>query len=50
VTLTYPHIGNYGVNAEDVEAGKSMRGPGLVIKNLPLLASNFRKPRRCPST
>ena len=41
VTLTYPHIGNYGVNAEDVEAGK-VHAAGLIIKNLPLLASNFR--------
>jgi carbamoyl-phosphate synthase small subunit len=41
VTLTYPHIGNYGVNAEDVEAGK-VYAAGLIIKDLPLLASNFR--------
>ncbi len=41
VTLTYPHIGNYGVNAQDVEA-KQVYAAGLVIKNLPLLASNFR--------
>lgn len=41
VTLTYPHIGNYGVNAEDVEADK-VHAAGLIIKNLPLLASNFR--------
>ncbi|MBI5907732.1 MAG: glutamine-hydrolyzing carbamoyl-phosphate synthase small subunit, partial [Burkholderiales bacterium] len=41
VTLTYPHIGNYGVNAEDVEADK-VHAAGLVIKDLPLLASNFR--------
>jgi carbamoyl-phosphate synthase small subunit len=46
VTLTYPHIGNTGVNPED---GESSDGPaarvhaaGLVIKDLPLLASNFR--------
>ena len=42
VTLTYPHIGNYGVNAEDVEAEK-VHAAGLIIKDLPLLASNFRK-------
>jgi len=42
VTLTYPHIGNYGVNAEDVEADK-VHVAGLVIKDLPLLASNFRQ-------
>jgi carbamoyl-phosphate synthase small subunit len=41
VTLTYPHIGNYGINAEDVEAEK-VHAAGLIIKNLPLLASNFR--------
>ena len=42
VTLTYPHIGNYGVALEDVEA-KKVHAAGLVIKDLPLLASNFRK-------
>ena len=42
VTLTYPHIGNYGVNAEDVEAEK-IHAAGLIIKDLPVLASNFRK-------
>jgi carbamoyl-phosphate synthase small subunit len=41
VTLTYPHIGNYGVNAEDVEASR-VHAAGLIIKDLPLLASNFR--------
>jgi len=41
VTLTYPHIGNYGVNAEDVESEK-VYAAGLIIKDLPLLASNFR--------
>jgi len=41
VTLTYPHIGNYGVNEEDVEA-KRVHAAGLIIKDLPLLASNFR--------
>ena len=41
VTLTYPHIGSYGISAEDVEA-KKVFAAGLVIKNLPLLASNFR--------
>ncbi|OGB10309.1 MAG: carbamoyl phosphate synthase small subunit [Burkholderiales bacterium RIFCSPHIGHO2_12_FULL_61_11] len=41
VTFTYPHIGNYGVNAEDVEADK-IHAAGLIIKDLPLLASNFR--------
>jgi carbamoyl-phosphate synthase small subunit len=42
VTLTYPHIGNYGINAEDLEAEK-IHAAGLVIKDLPALASNFRK-------
>ncbi|WP_234271593.1 glutamine-hydrolyzing carbamoyl-phosphate synthase small subunit [Billgrantia ethanolica] len=41
VTLTYPHIGNTGVNAEDVESG-SIAAAGLVIRDLPLIASNFR--------
>jgi carbamoyl-phosphate synthase small subunit len=41
VTLTYPHIGSYGISAEDVEA-KKVFAAGLVIKDLPLLASNFR--------
>jgi hypothetical protein len=49
VTLTYPHIGNYGVNAEDVEADK-VHAAGLIIKDLPLLASNFRPRKRCRST
>ncbi|MFY8044453.1 MAG: carbamoyl-phosphate synthase domain-containing protein, partial [Rhodoferax sp.] len=42
VTLTYPHIGNYGVNPEDVESNK-VHAAGLIIKDLPLVASNFRK-------
>ena len=41
VTLTYPHIGNYGINAEDVESDK-VHAAGLIIKDLPLVASNFR--------
>ena len=41
VTLTYPHIGNTGINAEDVEAAKVFAA-GLVIKDLPLRPSNFR--------
>ena len=41
VTLTYPHIGNYGTNAEDVESGK-VYAAGLIIRDLPLLHSNFR--------
>lgn len=42
VTLTYPHIGNYGVNAEDVEAAR-IHAAGLIVKELPVLESNFRK-------
>ena len=49
VTLTYPHIGNYGINAEDVEADK-VHAAGLVISDLPLLARTSARPRRCPST
>lgn len=41
VTLTYPHIGNTGVNVQDVEASK-VHAAGLIIRDLPLLASNFR--------
>ncbi|MDY7116276.1 glutamine-hydrolyzing carbamoyl-phosphate synthase small subunit [Halomonas sp. SSL-5] len=41
VTLTYPHIGNTGVNAEDVESG-AIAAAGLVIRDLPLTASSFR--------
>ncbi len=41
VTLTYPHIGNTGINAEDVESD-AIAAAGLVIRDLPLLASSFR--------
>ncbi|TNC80540.1 MAG: carbamoyl-phosphate synthase small subunit [Oleiphilus sp.] len=41
VTLTYPHIGNTGVNNEDVESDQ-IWAAGLVIRNLPLLASSWR--------
>ena len=41
VTLTYPHIGSYGINREDMEARK-VYAAGLIIKDLPLLHSNFR--------
>ena len=41
VTLTYPHIGNYGTNAEDAESS-AVHASGMVIKNLPLTHSNFR--------
>lgn len=42
VTLTYPHIGNTGCNREDEESGGVMAA-GLVIRDLPLLASNWRQ-------
>ena len=41
VTLTYPHIGNTGVNEEDVESGR-IQAAGLIIRDLPLVASNWR--------
>jgi len=41
VTLTYPHIGNYGTNPEDVESN-GVYAAGLVIRDLPLVHSNFR--------
>ncbi len=44
VTLTYPHIGNVGINEEDVEADK-VYAAGLVIRDLPVRASNFRMSR-----
>ena len=43
VTLTYPHIGNTGTNAEDIESGDGrVHAAGLVIRDLPLAVSNFR--------
>jgi carbamoyl-phosphate synthase small subunit len=42
VTLTYPHIGNTGTNAEDVESRK-VYAAGLIIRDLPLAASNWRR-------
>jgi carbamoyl-phosphate synthase small subunit len=47
VTLTYPHIGNVGINPEDIEAAK-IHAAGLIIKDLPLLASNFRSRQTLP--
>ena len=41
VTLTYPHIGNTGVTREDEESA-GIQAAGLIIRDLPLLASNFR--------
>ncbi|GHU29543.1 carbamoyl-phosphate synthase small chain [Betaproteobacteria bacterium] len=45
VTLTYPHIGNTGVNPEDVEAAQ-VHAAGLVIRDLPILPSSFRATQR----
>ena len=42
VTLTYPHIGNTGINSQDIESNKGWTS-GLVIKSLPIYASNWRK-------
>ncbi len=47
VTLTYPHIGNTGVNAEDVESTQ-VWAAGLIIRDLPLLASNWRMTETLP--
>ncbi len=41
VTLTYPHIGNTGINPDDEESGH-IHAAGLVIRDLPLLTSNWR--------
>jgi carbamoyl-phosphate synthase small subunit len=45
VTLTYPHIGNVGVNPQDVEADR-VHAAGLIVKDLPLQSSNFRSTQR----
>jgi carbamoyl-phosphate synthase small subunit len=47
VTLTYPHIGNVGVNREDVE-GDRIHAAGLVVRDLPRLHSNFRAETSLP--
>ena len=41
VTLTYPHIGSYGINSQDMESAR-VHAAGLVIKDLPPRMSNFR--------
>ncbi|MDR2013851.1 MAG: glutamine-hydrolyzing carbamoyl-phosphate synthase small subunit [Rhodanobacter sp.] len=41
VTLTYPHVGNTGCNAEDAESAR-VHAAGLVIRDLPIMASNWR--------
>ncbi|MBI3569954.1 MAG: glutamine-hydrolyzing carbamoyl-phosphate synthase small subunit [Gammaproteobacteria bacterium] len=47
VTLTYPHIGNTGCNAEDMESGKTY-ATGLVIRDLPAVYSNWRAQQSLP--
>ncbi|SEN39706.1 glutamine-hydrolyzing carbamoyl-phosphate synthase small subunit [Nitrosomonas marina] len=45
ITLTYPHIGNTGANSQDIESGQidAVHAAGLVIRDLPLMASSWRK-------
>lgn len=47
VTLTYPHIGNTGVNLEDVESTK-IHAAGLIVRNCPARVSNFRSTQSLP--
>jgi carbamoyl-phosphate synthase small subunit len=47
VTLTYPHIGNYGVNPQDVEAAR-VHAAGLIVRDLPVRSSNFRQSMSLP--
>ncbi|PVX41331.1 carbamoyl-phosphate synthase small subunit [Pasteurella langaaensis DSM 22999] len=47
VTLTYPHIGNTGANPEDLES-KGVYAAGLIIRDLPLIHSNFRANQSLP--
>ncbi len=47
VTLTYPHIGNVGVNEEDVESTK-VHAAGLIVKDVPQRMSNFRATMTLP--
>ena len=47
VTLTYPHIGNVGINAEDVE-GQRIHAAGLIVKDVSLRVSNFRSTLTLP--
>ena len=47
ITLTYPHIGNVGVNTEDVES-RQVFASGLVIRDLSLAVSNFRSTQSLP--
>ncbi len=47
VTLTYPHIGNTGINPEDVESSK-IHAAGLIVRDCPALLSNFRSTQSLP--
>ena len=49
VTLTYPHIGNTGTTPEDAESNR-VWSAGLVIRDLPLLASNWRNTQSLASS
>jgi carbamoyl-phosphate synthase small subunit len=50
VTFTYPHIGNTGVNGEDIESGNIDRvyAAGMVIRDLPLYSSSWRRTGTLP--
>ncbi|MGH8742880.1 MAG: carbamoyl-phosphate synthase domain-containing protein, partial [Burkholderiales bacterium] len=48
VTLTYPHIGNTGVNPEDAESHRVFAS-GLVVRDLPLVSSNWRETQTLPA-
>jgi len=47
VTLTYPHVGNTGINAEDVES-TAVHAAGLIVRDVPRLASNWRSTESLP--
>lgn len=47
VTLTYPHIGNTGINPEDIESSKVFAA-GLIVRNCPARLSNFRSTQSLP--
>ena len=47
VTLTYPHIGNTGVNAEDVES-TAVHAAGLIVRDVPRRASSWRSTESLP--
>src|SRR5216684_5746540 len=48
ITLTYPHIGNTGTNTEDLESAK-VYAAGLVVRDVPLLFSNYRASESLPA-